>query len=46
MRSIKLLLKEIPESLGLVLVAGYNKLPNLVLAKLHIAITFALAVRV
>jgi len=45
MRSVKLLLKNIPESLGLVLVARYKNESNPVLAKLQTVITFALAVR-
>jgi len=46
MRSTNLVLKKVAESLGLVLVARHKNRPNIVLAKLQTAITFALAVRI
>jgi len=46
MRSRKLVLIKIAQSLGLVLVARHKNRPTLVLAKLETAITFALTVRI
>jgi len=45
-RSPKLVLKEILESLDLVLLARYKHRPNLVLSKRQITITFALTIRI
>jgi len=46
MRSTKLGLKKIPESIELVLVAGYKNRPNPILVKLQTVITFVLLVRI
>jgi len=44
MRSRKLVLRKIGEALGLLLVEPHQNQPNMVLSKLHTAITFGLAV--
>jgi len=46
MRSMKFVLKKIPQSLGLLLVAGYKNWSNPVLAKLRTVITFVMPVRI
>jgi len=43
---MKLLLKIIPESLGLVLVTGYKNRPNLILDKFQTAIIFSHVVKI